>query len=1536
MNLSLYGQMLEKRVVEAYEIAKRARAKGLDPTRQVEIFMAKGTAGRVEGLVGMLVPGLIGSGLKERIDELEREWGKGEEEIGFMLADEVARGKFCKFEDEGHAIEAGMRVGTAYWTLGIVTAPLEGLAHVKIKNRHDGGKYLALYFSGPIRSAGGTTNAMIVLLGDFLRKKFGLGEYDPTNQEVERYYLEIEDYHKRVVRLQYFPSKQEVVEIVKHLPVEVTGEATEKIEVLAYKDLPRVETNAIRGGMALTMSMIALKAPKIVRRLGKYGGKYGFDNWEWLQKLAELKEKKSEDVGTAVYLAEIPGGRPVFGYPNRLGGFRLRYGRARNTGFACMGIHPATAIITDNFLAVGAQLKVALPGKSAAVAPVDTIEGPVVLLEDGSVVKVRDEETARELRPRVKKILYLGDILVAYGEFLTNGHKLEPSAWVPEWWEKELEAVLPEGRRGSVKRPETFEDALELSRKYGVALHPDFTFHWEALTGKEVLELKRKLGQLEEVKCLLEKLGAEHKVIDGKVKMGSDNEQILRTLLGGDEQRFSAGEENGSGVDIVNKLSPVKIMPLGGCWLGARMGRPEKAEKRALKGSPHVLFPAGQMSRIRNVVEALNGKIQADLALRVCPKCERRSYYLTCQRCGGETVQKRVCIKCGRVTEQEIHCGLRTNMYQPIFLNEDLGALSEKLGLLPPAVLKGVRGISSDQKIPERLEKGLLRAKYDLTVNKDGTVRVDSTDMPLTHFMSREVGVSVEKLRELGYDKDIDGYALTRDDQVLELKPQDILISDDETFSSADYLVKVSQFVDELLVKFYGMEPFYKMENKGDLVGQLVAGLAPHTSAGIVGRVVGFSPVRSGLAHPAWHAAKKRNCLTQNTKIIVNCNGTKMKALGDVRVGDEVLSLENNRPVFRKVGEVFRRKSPAMMLRIKTATGRQVEVTPDHRMLVFERDAKKPVARKAAQLKEGDWLPLAGEMPSGKELETLDVLNFIQGTARKDLMVVTAGFRSKGRKEHQWKYRGRVPLQTFVASEGEEAVKKVALKRRKEECRRWLKVEDVAELLGWFASEGYLRKRNRTYQVCWGVVKPETKDRLVDLCRQVFGKEAGVYDNAVVLSGRLYYEIFKGMGVGAGAYKKRVPAFMFSASEPAVKSFLRGLVEGDGYVGPFISITSVSRTLLEETALLLLRLGVLPHFGSEEKIINSGIVAETYRRKGVVKKSTIHHLKIFGEEVEKLRKELQLIKGKSTSHRPKRIKKVGGIYLAPVTSITPVRSESEWVYDLEVPGTHNFWADGVFVHNCDGDEDSVILLMDALLNFSREFLPSSRGGKTMDVPLVLTTHLHLLEVDDEVHDMDVVESYPLEFYRATLEGKPPWEVKLKTMGKLEPEKMEGIRCTHWCSNPGAGPTLTAYKTLGAMTEKVKKQLELAGKIVAVDAADVASKILESHFIKDIYGNLRRFHTQGFRCINCNEKFRRPPLIGKCSRCGGRIVPTVYEGTIKKYLETSLKMIKEFEVSDYTRNQLTLVEKRTNMTFGGDKQEDLDNWFGQTEDGGGKK
>jgi DNA polymerase II large subunit len=254
---------------------------------------------------------------------------------------------------------------------------------------------------------------------------------------------------------------------------------------------------------------------------------------------------------------------------------------------------------------------------------------------------------------------------------------------------------------------------------------------------------------------------------------------------------------------------------------------------------------------------------------------------------------------------------------------------------------------------------------------------------------------------------------------------------------------------------------------------------------------------------------------------------------------------------------------------------------------------------------------------------------------------------------------------------------------------------------------------------------------------------------------------------------------------------------------------------------------------------------------------------------------------------------------------------------------HPYWHDAQR-RDCDGEETSVILAMDAFLNFSREFLPAKRGG-TMDAPLVVSTILNPEEIDDEVYDVDTCWGYPIEFYKATLEYKEPWSVKIEQIRNRigKPQQYEGMGYTHKVSDINLGVISSSYKTIPTMVEKMEVQMELANKIRAVDAAGVAGLVIEGHFIRDIKGNLRKFTQQEFRCVSCNTKYRRPPLSGICSTCGGKLIFTISEGTLKKYLEPSLKLANDENVPKYIKQTLELVKNRIETIFGKEKTKQMD-------------
>jgi DNA polymerase II large subunit len=129
-----------------------------------------------------------------------------------------------------------------------------------------------------------------------------------------------------------------------------------------------------------------------------------------------------------------------------------------------------------------------------------------------------------------------------------------------------------------------------------------------------------------------------------------------------------------------------------------------------------------------------------------------------------------------------------------------------------------------------------------------------------------------------------------------------------------------------------------------------------------------------------------------------------------------------------------------------------------------------------------------------------------------------------------------------------------------------------------------------------------------------------------------------------------------------------------------------------------------------------------------------------------------------------------------------------------------------------------------------------------------------------------------------------------------------------------GNTESSYKQLKTMIEKLDNQMDLAEKIEAVDARRVALKVLTTHFIRDIAGNLRAFSTQGFRCKSCGRRFRRLPLRGRCPSCMGQLSLTVYRGSIEKYLEAAQNLVQKYGLPKYYSQRISLLKDEIGALF----------------------
>jgi len=1124
-----YFKKLENEVKKVYEIANTAKKMGYDPKGYVETPLALSMAEKVVNLIGIIHPQIINSGIIERILELEKIYGKLNITIVFKIAEEVARQKFCKFSSELEAMDAGVRIGFAYITLGVVSSPIEGFTGLKVRKSFNGENYIEASFSGPIRSAGTTAACVALILIDFLRESFGYSKYDPTKEEISRAVLEVNVFHERIANLQYLPTEEEIIFLLKNIPIQIAGDPSEKLEVSNYKNLARVDTNNLRSGVCLILSEgLAQKAAKGFRLLGmaKENGVVA-NGFNFLSDYIELHKKRDDNKEKdkdPVYIKDLVAGRPVFSHPSRSGGFRFRYGRGRVSGFSAASVHPATMAITDNFIATGTQLKIEKPTKGCVVTPCDVIDGPIVKLNNGSIKKIKTKEDGERLYKDIAEIIYIGDILFPFSDVLNRNSDLIKPGFVEEWWN-----LLLGGKKVEDEFNVSLDEAINLSKRYRVPLHPKYIFYWTeinknqfcnflSLLKKGVLEKDLTLdynSSFGDGKRALELLGVEFDVNNNNnIVIDLDIAKSLFLNLGIvnlDSLNVEKYNMSGSVLEIINKFSEFEIKNKAGSFIGARMGRPEKAKLRKQPGSPNVLFPVGKFGgRLKNIVDAAKiGKIRGVFHNYFCNSCLIDEIFPFCSLCNKKTEEMFYCYDCDKkyVEPCKIHNKGAVFSNKEVDMSFYFDNSCKRLGINKNSLqsIRGVNYMTSSSKIPENLMKGILRAKYDLEVNKDGTIRMDATELPLISFKPKEIETTVEKLIELGYKKDIYGEDLVSEEQIIEIMPHDVLISD-SIYSpdkmGGDVFGRICNFVDDELKLLYGMSTIHNIKKRSDLIGQLGVCMAPHNCAGVICRFIGFNKTLGLLASPYMHAAIRRDC--------------------------------------------------------------------------------------------------------------------------------------------------------------------------------------------------------------------------------------------------------------------------------------------------------------------------------------------------------------------------------------------------------------------------------------DGDEAAIMLLSDVLLNFSKEYLPSHRGG-TQDAPLVLNAKIDPGEVDDQILDFEILgnKGYPLELYELAEKEEHSSKVNIKVVRDIISENgnlFSGYGFSHDTNNFNSGVNCSSYKIFPTMNEKVSHQMLLADKLRAVDANDVARLVIERHLLGDIRGNFRKFFIQNFRCLECNSIIRRPPLSGACNKCGGKLIFTVNEGGIKKYLNLAISLASSYEVSTYLRETLELTKEYIDSVFGEDLAE----------------
>src|SRR5207245_11604272 len=173
----VYAKRIEGEYNRQYSIASEARSKGLDPSWKVESQTTYDLAERVEKSVGPV-------GVAARIRELSKLISR--EETALKISEDIVLDHFGSLEPED-AAEQAIRTALAVLDEAVTVAPIQGINDVKMRTNVDGSKHLAVYFAGPMRSAGGTEMGLTMIVDVYVRRPVNIAQYHAIVQEEQRY-----------------------------------------------------------------------------------------------------------------------------------------------------------------------------------------------------------------------------------------------------------------------------------------------------------------------------------------------------------------------------------------------------------------------------------------------------------------------------------------------------------------------------------------------------------------------------------------------------------------------------------------------------------------------------------------------------------------------------------------------------------------------------------------------------------------------------------------------------------------------------------------------------------------------------------------------------------------------------------------------------------------------------------------------------------------------------------------------------------------------------------------------------------------------------------------------------------------------------------------------------------------------------------------------------------------------------------------------------------------------------------------------------
>ncbi len=863
-----YVNRLKKTITAQIQIASKARNQKHDPKSSIESNI---TNSSTKNILSILNIPKLEDYLPKRINQHKNL---------LLLAADVAKqtinGRFIKKPQE-ELILLALQNSFVILSHGQCSVPQDYIHRVRID---PSSKHLTIFFTNTIRHVPGVIIGLVVLISDYIRGILHLNRFQSSSDIIRRYEEELTIFLHMNDRLPSFDMNHMTL-FIQNIGIELTSEPYERIEVKKYRNLPKL-TNHLRMGLCVALEKILHDLQNVVQQKKLAG----IPEWVWLDGVTFSPPNQARDFGPK----DIRSTQPLLAQSKTPGGFRLRYGLSRNIGYGTIGIHPVT-ILHTGILSPGCTVQLDLSNILYSISPVSSIMGPLVELKDKSLVRISTMAEYYEIKESIIQIWELGDILLSPSDNPLP-EQFILSAWTEEWWSEEITSKIIEEptilkniiedmdiSSSEIEKlttnPLQYHPNWDLSVKIAqytkVPIHPKFSFNWNEIAISDFIYLVQNLKRFndktmsldDELVRIMKDLGVRFEIKEDGLNTYEFNPFILLLRDKADQiiDIVNSEKENISVESLCQSLVGFPVRSLCSRRIGLKLVRIEKSEVRFTNPPHHVLFPLGKHGGSQRdfLKVSKQSSIEITISERRCESCGISSFNTFCPECHQLTTQKYVCRK-GHIVDSSfcVECNRKAYPKSPKLVN--VGAIFDsafkKVKFPDIQKVKGVGLLDNQYGISEPIIKGILRAKHQIYVFKDGTSRYSFTNSPIRTFTPKEIHTSIEELVHLGYTHDILGEDLTNDEQLIEIFPYDVIINK----KGLQFLFAQSKFLDDELVYLYDSAPYYRLRTFENVIGLLIVGISPTSQIGVIGRVIGYTKNNVLYAHPLWHHLKSRQC----------------------------------------------------------------------------------------------------------------------------------------------------------------------------------------------------------------------------------------------------------------------------------------------------------------------------------------------------------------------------------------------------------------------------------------------------------------------------------------------------------------------------------------------------------------------------------------------------------------------------------------------------------------------------------------------------